>query len=118
MQYHSNDSLNLHEEYNEELNNTGSDNYDTDSDSSLGSDEEDQQITSSANSDEDEEVVSEENESSKAANAIDNPNLNLASSRRRDPSSQPARANEATDRNDTGSGGIPAGGNKSGSSLQ
>jgi len=37
---------------------------------------------------------------------------------RRDSSRAPARANEATDRNDTGTGGIPAGGAKTGSSLQ
>ena len=43
--------------------------------------------------------------------------INLAADRR-DVNRAPNRANEATDPNDTGSGGMPAGGVKSGSSLQ
>ncbi len=47
-----------------------------------------------------------------------NPTEIKLASDRRDNSRAPRRANEATDPNDTGSGGIPAGGVKSGSSLQ
>lgn len=43
--------------------------------------------------------------------------VKLASDRR-DNSRAPARANEATDPNDTGSGGLPAGGTKGGSTIQ
>lgn len=59
----------------------------------------------------------EVNEEAAAAHAASNPKTKLAGERR-DVSSAPARANEATDRNDSGTGGIPAGGQRSGSSLQ
>ncbi len=57
------------------------------------------------------------NTSAQAAFIATHPQTKLASGRR-DPSSHPDRANEATDRNDSGSGGIAAGGAKSGSTLQ
>ncbi len=63
------------------------------------------------------EEESTENETSAAVHAANNTNVKQASTFR-DPGRQPARANEATDRNDSGSGGLSAGGVKSGSSLQ
>ena len=63
------------------------------------------------------EEESTENQTSAAGHVANNTNVKQASTFR-DPGRQPARANEATDRNDTGSGGLSAGGVKSGSSLQ
>lgn len=99
----------------EDMKTTGSTNHVADNatsnDGDLGADEEAQQKNSSSN-----EVDTDENESSKAANAIDNPSLNLAGGRRAS-GTRPVRANEATDRNDSGTGGLSAGGTRSGTEI-
>ncbi|MCY7420834.1 MAG: hypothetical protein LH478_03715 [Chitinophagaceae bacterium] len=90
------------------------------SDSRLGEDEEIQQETSSNDLDEDNEKVTSEDDDKtiQAGKAAGNTAASKLASNRRDVSEVSSRANEATDRNDSGSGGISAGGAKSGSSLQ
>ena len=89
------------------------------SNSRLGEDEENQQETSSNLTGEDQEQVTSEddNKTPQAADAAANTSVTKLAGNRRDASEVSSRANEATDRNDSGSGGISAGGAKSTSSL-
>lgn len=88
---------------------------------SLGDAEADQQVTSENDDMEDEEVVTDDDEKDttmQAGEIASGSGGQKLAMDRRNVGSAPARANEATDRNDSGSGGLSAGGAKSASSLQ
>lgn len=68
--------------------------------------------------DEQDEETSEASESAAATRTANEGSQTFVATNYRDNNRMPSRANEATDRLDTGSGGISAGGVKSGSSLQ
>ncbi len=84
---------------------------------SSGSTPQKQHDSSTDETNESGEDLDQINQTAAAKHVANDTNIKQASTSR-DPNRQPARANEATDRNDSGSGGISAGGVKSGSSLQ